>query len=244
MTEPEARDDRPRDGQLESADDLFGSLAAELRNGRSAQEIYDAVVSYAPRLVDGCDRAAIGILDGDRFTGVASTDDVVRYIDELQSKLHEGPCLESSADEKVHQEPDLTTSTKWPRLAARVVADTPVRSALAVPLVHEGRRSGALDLFADRPGAFGPDSIGQAAVLASFASVALAAANRARLADQLSEGLTTNREIGAAVGILMATHGISQGDAFDLLSQASQRLNRKLRDIAAGIVRGEGGPTQ
>jgi AmiR/NasT family two-component response regulator len=41
------------------------------------------------------------------------------------------------------------------------------------------------------------------------------------------------------VGILMATHRISQDDAFDMLSKASQRLNRKLRDIASGIVRGD-----
>ena len=51
--------------------------------------------------------------------------------------------------------------------------------------------------------------------------------------------MTTNREIGTAVGILMATHGISRDEAFGMLSQASQRLNRKLRDIAAGIVRGD-----
>ena len=54
--------------------------------------------------------------------------------------------------------------------------------------------------------------------------------------------MATNREIGAAVGILMATHNISQEQAFDLLSKASQRLNRKLRDIATGIVRGDERP--
>ena len=53
--------------------------------------------------------------------------------------------------------------------------------------------------------------------------------------------MATNREIGAAVGILMATHNITQDQAFELLSNASQRLNRKLRDIASGIVRGDQG---
>lgn len=223
--------------------DTFAELARELRDGRTPQEIYDALVAHAPRLVDGCDRAAIGILEKDRFIGVAGTDEAVRLIDRLQDELNEGPCLEASADEEIHLDEDLTSSSRWPRLAERVVAETPVRSVLAVPLVHEGRRSGALNLFADRPGAFTPESVGQAAVLGAFASVALSAAQRAQLAEQLAEGLATNREIGAAIGILMATHGISQDEAFSLLSQASQRLNRKLRDIAAGIVRGEGGPT-
>jgi len=112
---------------------------------------------------------------------------------------------------------------------------------LAIPLVHEGRRTGALNLFADKPHAFTDESIGQGAILASFASVALAGAHNAELAEQLAEGMASSREIGAAVGILMATHRISQDEAFALLSTASQRLNRKLRDIASGIVRGDSG---
>lgn len=218
--------------------DEFLNLARELRDGRSREDVYDIIVRHAVSLVDGCDRAAIGVLDGKRFTSAAATDDVMRLIDRLQDQLGEGPCLEASVEERIQVDNDIATEATWPRLAAEVVARTPVRAMLAVPLVHEGRRAGALDLFADRPHAFTDASVGQAAVLASFASVALAAASQAELADQLSEGMSTNREIGAAVGILMATHGISQEEAFDLLSQASQRLNRKLRDIASGIVRG------
>jgi len=118
-----------------------------------------------------------------------------------------------------------------------VLSRTPVRAMLAVPLVHEGERSGALNVFADRTDAFDQESVAQATILASFSSVAVAAARHSTLAKQYQEGMATNREIGAAVGILMATHSISQDAAFDMLSSASQRLNRKLRDIAASIVR-------
>lgn len=223
----------------QAAPESFALLARELRDGRSRQEVYQIVVEHAPVLIDGCDRAAIGVLDGSRFTSVAATDDVMRLIDRLQDELDEGPCLEASADELVHVDNDVTHHSRWPRLAEVVIAQTPVRAMLAVPLVHDGKRTGALNVFADRAGAFTDESIGQAAILASFASVALAGAQQAELADQLAEGMATNREIGAAVGILMATHKIGQEEAFGLLSQASQRLNRKLRDIAAGIVRGE-----
>jgi AmiR/NasT family two-component response regulator len=34
----------------------------------------------------------------------------------------------------------------------------------------------------------------------------------------------------------MAQRGVDAGQAFDILRDASQRYNRKLRDIAAGIV--------
>jgi AmiR/NasT family two-component response regulator len=41
-----------------------------------------------------------------------------------------------------------------------------------------------------------------------------------------------------AKGMLIARHGCTPDEAFALLSQASQRQNRKLRDIAIGIVEG------
>jgi GAF domain-containing protein len=221
------------------APEEFSTLAQRLRDGRSVDEIQQIVVESAVGLIDGCDRAAIGVLDGDTFHSVAATDDVMRLIDELQNEVGEGPCLEASADGIAQVDNDITVSSKWPRLAAIVVERTPVRAMLAVPLLDGGQRSGALNVFADSTGAFDDDALGAAAILASFASVAIAGARHSERADQLAKGLATNREIGAAVGILMATHGISQDDAFDMLSKASQRLNRKLRDIATGIVRGD-----
>ena len=219
----------------------FAVLAQRLRDGRTADEVQQIVVASAVDLIDGCDRAAIGVLDGTQFRNAAATDDVMRLIDELQNEVGEGPCLEASTDDIAQVDNDITQHCRWPRLAALVVERTPVRAMLAVPLVDEGTRSGALNVFADRPNVFDDESLATAAILASFASVALAGARQTQRADQLEEGMATNREIGAAIGILMATHNISQEQAFDLLSKASQRLNRKLRDIASGIVRGDEG---
>lgn len=218
----------------------FAVLAQRLRNGRTVDEIHQIVVESALTLVDGCDRAAIGVLEGDRFRGAAATDDVMRLIDDLQEQVGEGPCLEASTDMVVQVDNDIAVDSKWPSLARIVLDRTPVRAMLAVPLMNEDQRAGALNVFADRPGAFDQESVGQAAILASFASVALAGARHSERASQLEQGMATNREIGAAIGILMATHGITSDEAFTMLSKASQRLNRKLRDIATGIVRGEG----
>jgi GAF domain-containing protein len=218
--------------------DQFAVLAQRLRDGRTVAEVHEIVVEAAPRLVDGCDRAAIGILEPDgRFRSAAATDDVLRLIDKLQDQLRQGPCLEASTDQVVQIDNDITEHSNWPRLAEAVVARTPVRAMLAVPMFAEGRRTGALNVFADRTGAFDEGSVAQATILASFSSVAIASAGHSERAAQYEQGMATNREIGAAVGILMATHGISQDDAFAMLSTASQRLNRKLRDIATSIVR-------
>jgi AmiR/NasT family two-component response regulator len=42
--------------------------------------------------------------------------------------------------------------------------------------------------------------------------------------------------ISQAVGILMAGGAKTVADAFDMLTSASQRENRKVREIAEGIV--------
>jgi hypothetical protein len=55
-------------------------------------------------------------------------------------------------------------------------------------------------------------------------------------AANLELALATNREIGQAIGILMATEQVTADQAFDRLRSASQHLHRKLREIAADVV--------
>src|SRR6185369_5524536 len=99
----------------------FAVLAQRLRDGKTADEVQQIVVESAVDLIDGCDRAAIGILDGDTFRGAAATDDVMRLIDELQNQVGEGPCLEASTDGIVQVDNDITVASRWPELAKVVV---------------------------------------------------------------------------------------------------------------------------
>ena len=55
-------------------------------------------------------------------------------------------------------------------------------------------------------------------------------------ASQLQTALTTNRQIGMAVGVLMARHQLTSEAAFELLRRQSTQTNRKLRDIAERVV--------
>lgn len=52
----------------------------------------------------------------------------------------------------------------------------------------------------------------------------------------LEHALSSNRQIGAAIGILMATHKLPSDRAFALLRQASNKSNRRLRDVADQVV--------
>jgi ANTAR domain/PAS fold len=55
-------------------------------------------------------------------------------------------------------------------------------------------------------------------------------------AAMLRIALQNSRDIGTALGILMNRHKITRDTAFDLLRSASQRSNRKVRDLAHEVI--------
>lgn len=52
----------------------------------------------------------------------------------------------------------------------------------------------------------------------------------------LERALSSNRQVGAAVGILMASHKLTDDRAFALLRETSNKTNRRLRDVAEDVV--------
>ncbi len=54
--------------------------------------------------------------------------------------------------------------------------------------------------------------------------------------EHLQLALDHSRDIGAAVGILMARHKLQQADAFELLRRTSQDQNRKVYELALELV--------
>ena len=67
----------------------------------------------------------------------------------------------------------------------------------------------AFNVFSDTAGALTKESVDVGAVLAAFTSVSLAASERQTTAENLRKGLESNREIGKAIGLLMAAHQVS-----------------------------------
>jgi E3 ubiquitin-protein ligase DOA10 len=59
--------------------------------------------------------------------------------------------------------------------------------------------------------------------------------DRGQIAN-LEAALVTARRIGAAMGVLMARHRMTDSQAFDVLRKGSQHTNRKLRDVADEVV--------
>ncbi len=214
----------------------FTSLAQALRTNQDPSGIYQAIVDAAVSSISGCDHASVMLLSGGSFKTAAYSDPVGLQLENLELECGEGPCLDAVLEEGYQHDPDISINPTWPRLAERCLGETPVRSMMGFRLIHDGRKSGALNVFADRPGALTEESAQEAAVLAAFAAVAIMAAEQQDRARNLEVSLTTNREIGKAIGLLMAAHNLSDDEAFDVLRRASQSLNRKLHDIAVEYV--------
>jgi hypothetical protein len=220
--------------------DVFRQMSALIYAGADSGSIHQALVDAAVRLVEGCDRASLLVRTRDRFVTAASSDDIARRIDQIEIEVGEGPCVDAILDEAYQHDTDLTTgTTAWPRFAERIVAETPVRSAIGYRLLLDGDKVGALNLLSDVPGGLTARSADTGAVIASFASVALMAIRAREEAATLRQGLNSNREIGKAVGLLMAAHHVNGQHAFELLRSTSQELNMKLAHVASQVVEGQ-----
>jgi GAF domain-containing protein len=213
----------------------ISEMARILFAAGSVTDTLAQVVETAVATIEGCDFAGLFLVEKDVITVPVHTDPLVDEVDDLQTELGEGPCLDAMRQRGMFYAADLLEDLRWPRFGSRATA-AGIRSILALPL----NESGALNLYARLPGAFSVLDRAQAAILASLASLALSVAHsheaEERRFDNLNLALSTREVIGQAQGILMERERITPDQAFGILRRASQHLNRKLRDVAQDLV--------
>lgn len=167
---------------------------------------------------------------------MVATDQVARAVDALQHEVGQGPSLEAAQVPTLRPAEDLLTETRWPVFARRCVEETGVRSILAVRLPLANGDAAALSFFSPVPGAFGDLAVGLAALYAPLAALGVEQTLRAQDTEQLGSALSSSRQIGTAIGIIMGRNLVTSEEAMDILRRSSQHLNRKLRDIAAEVT--------
>lgn len=212
--------------------ETLARVAVELHGRTDRRATVRSIVRAAVGTVPGAAVAGITLVEGPRVTGDIQTDELAVRLDDVQSELGEGPCLEALRKEPIVEVEDMATEQRWPGFARRAVA-MGVLSTLSFQLFTRGDSLGALNLYAHEPYAFGRDDqiIGQ--LLAQHAAIAYAEATRHH---HLGVALENRDLIGQAKGILMQRDKLTAEAAFDLLSSASQDTNIKLADVARWIV--------
>jgi AmiR/NasT family two-component response regulator len=93
-----------------------------------------------------------------------------------------------------------------------------------------------LNFYAVEPNAFEDHDLAEGLLLSTHAAQAVATVYLRDRVQNLQRALRSNRDIGTAVGVLVAQHKLTRDQAFDLLRIASQNTNRKVYDIALDVI--------
>ncbi len=173
-------------------------------------------------------------------TGLGSDSTQAQAFDGRQLQAQEGPSFDAFRTGAAVSTTDVTTDPRWPALA-RLAGTSPIRGVLAVPL-GAAELTGVLGLYSAEPNGFGPAGRRAAELLAAAVSgvlrnVAEGESLRA-LAANLRCALSSRADIDQAKGVLMARFGVDAEGAFALLVTVSNRLNVKVRVLAALVVEG------
>ena len=217
----------------------FFALSRYFVGNRTLQETLTHVARCAEEAVPAADMTGITMLVDGRTRTAVFTDETAPEIDVAQYETGIGPCLDAFRHKQVFVIHDTTTDDRW-RPFSEAAAAYGIRSTLSIPLVANDEGVGALNMYSRQPTGFSETDIEVATQFGAQAGIVLANAQAYSDAHQLSENLAAAMQSRAVIeqakGILMGAQRCSADEAFQMLVRASQRENRKLREIAEGLV--------
>lgn len=188
------------------------------------------------------DRAAISTLVAPfGAQTVCASDNEAARLDELQLDLGEGPCWTALATRQPAVQLDVRDGSMnpWPTFA-KAIGEASVRMIAAVPLYVASLDIGAIDLYADRPGAMDDADIAAGALLAGLAAtqVLRRALDRLDLVvdEHADDDRYSLRELHQATGMVVARLGVPSDDALVMIRAHAFAAGRSVRAIAHDIV--------
>ena len=218
--------------------DALHRLSSLLESDNALQDTLQTVVDLSVATLPGCDSAGVTLrIKGEDRTAAAS-DDFTLEIDNLQYDAGEGPCVEALETDTTIRIKDISKETRWPGFTQKAEEHS-LKGSLSQPLRENGS-IGALNLYSRTEQGFDDVAVATSELFARQATIALQNARTyhtaQKLSEQLNEALQSRDVIGQAKGILMEREGISDDAAFEMLKNASQNANVKLREIAQRLV--------
>lgn len=226
-------------------DGLFETLL-ELNRLMVAEEGLDStlqrVVDLACRTVPGCSTSGITVERGGQPLTPAFAGEGALGIDSAQYESGRGPCLEAFRERHavwVTAIEDENQAGRWPEFQQAALSRG-IHSSLTLPLEVSDEPMGALNLYGASQAAFDAEAKELATLFSRQAAVAISNSavywRTVELTQNLKTALESRDLIGQAKGVLMHARRITADEAFDLLRQSSQHLNRKLAEVAAEVA--------
>jgi hypothetical protein len=212
-------------------------LARELCESSSEADARQLLVREAVALC-GCAVAGYGRLlpNGKLEFNWAGPAETVSALTRTLTLVEEAAAAAALATGGVLLSADLAEEQRWPDYARAMVLHTPIRSLRAQPVELAGTGLGVLVLYSDQTDYFTAERCDLGTALAVVAALGLSLLESRHKSEHLSIALQNSREIGQAIGIVMASHKVTSEKAFELLRTASQHGHVKLREIAREVT--------
>ena len=199
------------DAMAELGDQLRELVLAMSEDDSEAVKI-PRVVQFAAAALPGAEHAAISIARHHSSPHtIAATGELPTQVDSIQYDLHEGPCVEALDASDVLWSDDLR--------ARRALA--PFRPAGSrqrrgaehgeLPAVHHRRPPGGAEFLLDRGAGLRPARAGRRRAVRVLRRGHAARRPAPRQGENLERALQSSREIGIAMGILMARQPVHRG---------------------------------
>lgn len=224
-------------GVADSNTSRLAAALAEAAEALSAHQSLDerlaTLIAAVPGAVPGFDHASVSVASrGTAITTRASSSDLAETLDTYQYEAEEGPCYDALARPGILLSTSMRHEQRWPEYTRRAI-EAGVTAQMAVHLGDGGPVRGALNLYCTSGQEVDPEAPGAASLAATYVALAL---GWARTEEQLNEALSSRKEIGQAIGIVMERYQIDEAKAFAFLARVSSTGNIKLRDVARELV--------
>jgi GAF domain-containing protein len=197
------------------------------------------VSELACAAVSTADMVGLTMLVEGRPRTAVFTDDTALQIDAAQYETGIGPCLDAFRYRQVFRIDDVEKDRQWPPFSEAAGAHG-LQSVMSLPLVARHEGVGALNFYSRSRAAFSDADVEVGLQFATQAAIVLANAqaywDARQLGEHMAEAMKSRATIEQAKGILMGAQRCSADEAFQILVRASQRENRKLREIAEDLV--------
>jgi ANTAR domain/GAF domain len=225
------------DQTLQHLSEAFTNLEPHLVEAAPAEDVLETITGSGLRVVRGAEHAAITRGRPGNLKTVAATGEVPLKVDSIQYDLGYGPCIDAIVDNTTYLCGDLATEERWPGFGKRAVEEVGIRSMLSYRMfLEDDDLIAGLNFYSSNRDAFDENAVTVGLLMATHGALAMSALRRGETAAHLTRALESNREIGVAMGVLMAQHKISRDQAFNLLRITSQHTHRKLSQIAADVA--------
>jgi hypothetical protein len=227
-----------RNEQLVIAVRNAAQALAKRRSLRDLEQTLAQIVASAVLSIPGVEAGSISMTEDGRIRTRHPTSDDIAELDDLQSELGEGPCIEAILDPPesgIVVAADLAGADgrRWPRFSRRA-AEFGYRSLMSTQLVAtDGGVRAALNLYASTADAFDEHARTLAGLFGVQAGLLVYGAGQAA---HLQRAVDSRDLIGQAKGILMERFKIDDHAAFQMLVQSSQETNMKLTDVARWLT--------